>query len=50
MVKAVTGAEVGFAGPIGIKADYYIYRSRSMQTKATLVVGANKTRLPYTKC
>ena len=26
VVKAVTNAEVGFAGPIGIKADYVINR------------------------
>ena len=42
MVKAVTGAETGFAGPIGIKADY-LFIDQEVVDQSNLVVGANKT-------
>ena len=42
MVKAVTGAESGFAGPIGIKA-YYLFIDQEVVDQSNLVVGANKT-------
>ncbi len=42
MVKAVTGAETGFAGPIGIKADY-LFIDQEVVDQSNLVVGGNKT-------
>ena len=42
MVKAVTGAQTGFAGPIGIKADY-LFIDQEVVDQSNLVVGANKT-------
>ncbi|MEG0843934.1 MAG: proline--tRNA ligase [Romboutsia sp.] len=42
MVKAVTGAETGFAGPIGIKADY-LFVDQEIVDQSNLVVGGNKT-------
>ncbi len=42
MVKAVTGAETGFAGPIGIKADY-LFIDQEVVDQSNLIVGANKT-------
>lgn len=42
MVKAVTGAEVGFAGPIGIKADY-LFIDQEVVDQRNLIIGANKT-------
>ncbi|MEG1311036.1 MAG: proline--tRNA ligase [Peptostreptococcaceae bacterium] len=41
-VKEVTGAEVGFAGPIGIKADY-LFIDQEIVDQSNLVVGANKS-------
>ena len=41
-IKTVTGAEVGFAGPIGIKADY-LFIDQEVVDQSNLVVGANKT-------
>ena len=42
VVKAVTNAEVGFAGPIGIKADYVLIDNEVANAR-NLVIGANKT-------
>ncbi|MEG0180992.1 MAG: proline--tRNA ligase [Peptostreptococcaceae bacterium] len=42
MVNAVTGAETGFAGPIGIKADY-LFVDQEIVDQSNLVVGGNKT-------
>lgn len=42
MVKAVTGAATGFAGPIGIKADY-LFIDQEVVDQSNIVVGANKT-------
>ncbi len=42
MVKAVTGAEVGFAGPIGIKADY-LFIDQEVVDQRNVIIGANKT-------
>ena len=42
MVKKVTGAETGFAGPIGIKADY-LFIDQEIVDQSNLVVGGNKT-------
>ena len=41
-IKAVTGAEVGFAGPIGIKADY-LFIDQEVVEQRNVIVGANKT-------
>ena len=41
-IKAVTGAEVGFAGPIGIKADY-LFIDHEVVDQRNVIVGANKT-------
>lgn len=40
-IKAVTGAEVGFAGPIGIKADY-LFIDQEVVDQRNVIVGANK--------
>lgn len=42
MVENVTGARVGFAGPIGIKADY-LFIDQEVVDQSNLVVGANKS-------
>ena len=41
-IKAVTGAEVGFAGPIGIKTDY-LFIDQEVVDQRNVIVGANKT-------
>lgn len=41
-IKEVTGAEVGFAGPIGIKTDYLLIDQEVVDQK-NLIIGANKT-------
>ena len=41
-IKAVTGAEVGFAGPIGIKTDY-LFIDQEVVDQRNIIVGANKT-------
>ena len=41
-IKAVTGAEVGFAGPIGIKADY-LFIDQEVVDQRNVIVGSNKT-------
>ena len=41
-IKAVTGAEVGFAGPIGIKADY-LFIDQEVVDQRNVIIGANKT-------
>lgn len=42
-VKEVTGAEVGFAGPIGLKADTRVLVDSRIKEKGSFYVGANKT-------
>ena len=46
MVVAATGAEIGFAGPVGIKCDLVMDNEVSYMTD--FVVGANKTGYHYT--
>ena len=41
-VKKVTDAEVGFAGPIGVKTDYLFIDKEVVESK-NLIIGANKT-------
>ena len=41
-IKEVTGAEVGFAGPIGIKTDYLLI-DQEVADQKNLIIGANKT-------
>ncbi|MGL4911704.1 MAG: proline--tRNA ligase [Romboutsia sp.] len=41
VVNAVTGACVGFAGPIGLKADY-VFIDKEVADQNNLVIGANK--------
>ncbi len=41
-VEAVTGAVVGFAGPIGLKADYVLIDKEIAEAR-NLVIGANKS-------
>lgn len=41
-IKEVTGAEVGFAGPIGIKTDYLLIDQEVVDQK-NLIIGANKS-------
>ena len=41
-IKAVTGAEVGFAGPIGIKTDY-LFIDQEVVDQKNVIIGANKT-------
>ena len=41
-IKAVTGAEVGFAGPIGIKTDY-LFIDQEVVDQRNVIIGANKT-------
>ena len=41
-IKAVTGAEVGFAGPIGIKTDY-LFIDQEVVYQRNVIIGANKT-------
>lgn len=45
-VKAATGADVGFAGPIGIKTDYLLVDEEVANMK-NFVVGANDTNYHY---
>lgn len=46
-VKMATGAEVGFAGPIGLKTDYLLVDEEVTNMK-NFVVGANDTNYHYT--
>lgn len=46
IIEKVTGAEVGFAGPVGIKG-VRILADREVQGMANFVVGANKTDAHY---
>lgn len=41
-IKKVTGAEVGFAGPKGIKTDY-LFIDKEVAEAKNLIIGANKT-------
>ncbi len=42
-VKSFTGAEVGFAGPVGLKADVVLLADESVAQMSNAVTGANKT-------
>ncbi len=42
-VKEVTGAEVGFAGPLNLKKDIRVVVDSRIKDKKSLIVGANKT-------
>lgn len=41
-IKEVTGAEIGFAGPIGIKTDYLLI-DQEVADQKNIIIGANKT-------
>ena len=41
-IKEVTNAEVGFAGPIGIKTDYLLI-DKEVANQKNIIIGANKT-------
>lgn len=41
-IKEVTNAEVGFAGPIGIKTDYLLI-DKEVADQKNIIIGANKT-------
>jgi prolyl-tRNA synthetase len=42
-VRQVTSAEVGFAGPVGLPASVRILADASLKSRASLIVGANRT-------
>ncbi|RDY25327.1 proline--tRNA ligase [Romboutsia weinsteinii] len=42
MVQAATNAEIGFAGPIGVKTDY-LFVDEEVAAQNNMIVGANKT-------
>jgi len=42
-VKNVTGAEVGFAGPIGLKKDIKVLMDSRVKNMKNFIIGANKT-------
>jgi prolyl-tRNA synthetase len=42
-VQSLTGAAVGFAGPVGLPAETAIYADRSLQGVRSLITGANRT-------
>lgn len=46
-VREVTGAEVGFAGPIGLKKDIKLYVDKRVTEMKNFVVGANETDFHY---
>lgn len=46
-VKDVTGANVGFAGPIGLKNDIYVVVDREVPELRNFIVGANETDYHY---
>lgn len=47
MVKEVTSAQIGFAGPIGIKADFVLV-DKEVSSMYNFIVGANETGYHYT--
>ena len=42
MIQQVTGAPVGFAGPVGLKEKIPIFADRDVQTMVNAVTGANQ--------
>jgi prolyl-tRNA synthetase len=42
-IVAATGAEVGFAGPVGLKEDVPLLADESLQGRSNLLVGCNET-------
>ena len=46
IIREVTGAEVGFAGPIGINADYVLI-DREIAEQNNIIIGANKTEYHF---
>lgn len=42
-VKVITGAEVGFAGPIGLKKDIRVFVDSRIKQMKNVIVGANET-------
>ncbi|MDO4792755.1 MAG: proline--tRNA ligase [Filifactor alocis] len=46
-VREVTGANVGFAGPIGLKRDIKLYVDQRVTEMKNFVVGANETDFHY---
>ncbi|WDV45443.1 proline--tRNA ligase [Clostridiaceae bacterium M8S5] len=47
IVKEVTGANVGFAGPIGLKKDIKIFVDSRIEKMKNIIVGANETDYHY---
>lgn len=43
MVKTVTGANIGFAGPIGLKDDIFVIADKEIPSMRNFIVGANET-------
>ncbi|MGL5439695.1 MAG: proline--tRNA ligase [Filifactoraceae bacterium] len=43
LVRDITGAECGFAGPIGLKKDIEIYMDKRLSKRKNIYVGANET-------
>jgi prolyl-tRNA synthetase len=48
VIYQVTGAPVGFAGPVGMKQKVAILADRDIETMANVVVGANEADAHYT--
>lgn len=42
-IKAATGADVGFAGPVGLRDDVPLLADESLQGRTNLLVGCNET-------
>lgn len=43
LVREITGANCGFAGPIGLKRNIKIYMDKRLATRVNMYVGANET-------
>lgn len=46
-VKEITGARVGFAGPIGLKKDIPLYIDKRVTEMTNIIVGANESDFHY---
>ena len=47
IVKEITGARVGFAGPIGLKKDIPLYIDKRVTEMTNIIVGANESDFHY---
>ncbi|MBN4076620.1 proline--tRNA ligase, partial [Gemmatimonas aurantiaca] len=50
LVLEITGAPVGFAGPVGIKKDTPIYVDTEVSAMKNFIVGANENDIHFTGC